>query len=559
MNWRQTWAAAKEAFWVCRHWAGILIGLVGVYLTNQHVQPWVLDDAYITFCYAENFAAGKGLVWNAGEYVEGITSLLWTLMLGAANYLGCDTTHASRVLGILFAMGTVMLLGHAHLFLRGLPRNVSAMAAALAGLWPPFGAWAQSGMEVPVAAFWCVLAFLLYFRWRMGAKSVLLPVATAVVCGLAFLTRPEAGLLFGAIALELAWRERLAVFRRGFVFGFVFAAFVVGVTVWRWYYYHDYVPNTFHAKVGASQAQLWRGLSYLHYFSMASPAILVPLLAGLVLLGRDTTWNWARGGLGLFLVLHTLYVIGVGGDVMPAYRFFASVIPVAVLFIALSLEALAGHWSRAWLAVALVGAHAVYTVREDPALNFDDPVSRIGRLVGIFMKEHYPPGTLLATNSAGAIPYFSELPTIDMLGLCDRTIAYTKMPRMGSAPAGHEKANGKYVLSRQPAVIQFGSSFGQKDPRFFSDQEVARSPEFKKWYDLKVHEVKIGDEPPFRLTVFERRTEPKTEAELAEEQAAAQRAAESAAAKAKPAPKRAPAPKPAATPKVMHPGAPTQP
>ena len=60
MNGRQTWAAAKEALWVCRHWAGILIGLVGVYLTNQHVQPWVLDDAYITYRYAENFAAGKG-------------------------------------------------------------------------------------------------------------------------------------------------------------------------------------------------------------------------------------------------------------------------------------------------------------------------------------------------------------------------------------------------------------------------------------------------------------------------------------------------------------------
>ena len=35
----------------------------------------LVDDAYISFRYSHNLAAGDGLVFNPGEYVEGYTSL----------------------------------------------------------------------------------------------------------------------------------------------------------------------------------------------------------------------------------------------------------------------------------------------------------------------------------------------------------------------------------------------------------------------------------------------------------------------------------------------------
>src|SRR5215212_3588570 len=41
----------------------------------------VMDDAYISFRYAYNLVEGHGLVFNEGEYVEGYTSLLWTLLM----------------------------------------------------------------------------------------------------------------------------------------------------------------------------------------------------------------------------------------------------------------------------------------------------------------------------------------------------------------------------------------------------------------------------------------------------------------------------------------------
>ena len=49
---------------------------------------WLSDDAFISFRYARNLHDGLGLVFNAGEYVEGYTNLLWTLAMAAVLHLG---------------------------------------------------------------------------------------------------------------------------------------------------------------------------------------------------------------------------------------------------------------------------------------------------------------------------------------------------------------------------------------------------------------------------------------------------------------------------------------
>src|SRR6185503_6975999 len=65
------------------------------------LRPLTLDDAYITFRYARHLAEGYGLgAWNhTGEHVEGYSSLLWTLLLGAATWAGADVRIASKVFG----------------------------------------------------------------------------------------------------------------------------------------------------------------------------------------------------------------------------------------------------------------------------------------------------------------------------------------------------------------------------------------------------------------------------------------------------------------------------
>jgi arabinofuranosyltransferase len=68
----------------------------------------LFDDAMISMRYAWNFAHGHGLVWNAGEYVEGYTNLLMTLLMAAASFF-LEKRYAVlfiQLSGIFFMLGT---------------------------------------------------------------------------------------------------------------------------------------------------------------------------------------------------------------------------------------------------------------------------------------------------------------------------------------------------------------------------------------------------------------------------------------------------------------------
>ena len=65
-----------------RIWLGLLLVLaaaVRVYVEQS--TGFQFDDAWITYRYAENLAAGNGFVYNPGEYVEGSTAPLLVVLL----------------------------------------------------------------------------------------------------------------------------------------------------------------------------------------------------------------------------------------------------------------------------------------------------------------------------------------------------------------------------------------------------------------------------------------------------------------------------------------------
>ena len=66
-----------------------------------------VDDAFISFRYAENLVAGNGLVFNPGERVEGYTNFLWVVLIAPFLALGVDPELAARVLGLLAAVGAL--------------------------------------------------------------------------------------------------------------------------------------------------------------------------------------------------------------------------------------------------------------------------------------------------------------------------------------------------------------------------------------------------------------------------------------------------------------------
>lgn len=463
------------------------------------VKGWMLDDGFISFRYALHWAQGLGPVYNPGETpVEGYTNFLWVALLALGARLGGDIVTLARTFGALTGLLTLILLFGARRFVRGLDRDVPLIATLFLVTFCLYHPWPTSGMETSLFGLLLTFSLLLHFSTLGDAPSRFKLLGLGVSLALTVMTRPEGILVAGLVLADQALESLL---KRRFQVMIVLAAFLALFLpwfLWRWHYYGALLPNTFYAKVGTTSAQVRRGLKY---FKEASGPIR-PLLfaAALAVLAQ---WSWLRRYaryflLPLLLVLYTIYIILVGGDGLPGYRFFAPLAAPLCLLAAMgvcripvSRRALAGIT----LFVMGINLYYTYTDRETfQTVKAGDYVQEKGTIVGKWLLEHAPEGTVIATNTAGTIPYYSQLRTIDMLGLNDRHIARREMQFMGYGFAGHEKGDGAYVLERRPDIIQFSSASGSERPSvdFYGDNEIYRSAIFKEHYQLRTYTMYDG-------------------------------------------------------------------
>jgi hypothetical protein len=136
----------------------------------------------------------------------------------------------------------------------------------------------------------------------------------------------------------------------------------------------------------------------------------------------------------------------------------------------------------------VLGISLIYGYVADPGLylqaqSWRDAFS-IRKDAGMYLHNNFPKDTVVALNPAGIIPYYSELETIDMLGLNDIHIAH-QGKRDYSLWYAHQAGDGAYVLSRKPDIIIFtGRTLSAEPGEFISDREIWDSTEFKSDYKL---------------------------------------------------------------------------
>lgn len=95
--------------------------------------------------------------------------------------------------------------------------------------------------------------------------------------------------------------------------------------------------------------------------------------------------------------------------------------------------------------------------------------------LGETLKSTFPENTLIAVTAAGCIPYSSELPTIDMLGLNDYYTPRHPPKNFGTGMLAHELGDANYVLGRNPDVIIYHMG---AVPRFNVGDQMKTNPVF---------------------------------------------------------------------------------
>ena len=422
---------------------------------------FVADDTFIGLRYVRHLLAGNGFVYNVGERVEGYSNLGWLLALLPFGAMGADLVVVSRWLGFACGLATVALAVRVAGDLA--PTATAAWARWTAGLFVavsvPFASWSTAGMETPLFALLAVGIAAAAMNERFGA------LAAGALAGAAALTRPE-GVLLGPIAIAFAACQAGPSnrSRRAIATATPWAVLVISQLAFRQLYYGEWVPNTFHAKVGDFSVQLLtRGLDYIVLFARENGALAL-FLAPLIAAGwrRDVAW-WR-----VFALLWTLVVciVLVGGDGLPMYRFAAHVVPLWAVLAGVLVADLAQLRGLATRVVASVsaGVAVVLSALGPP----EDSIQRalyvaqksyevpVWTAAGKWLREASRPGDSVACVPIGAIGWYSELPLIDMLGLTDAHIARVDAPT-GTGFAGHEKHDGPYVLSREPTFLLLGN------------------------------------------------------------------------------------------------------
>ncbi|MFO0837856.1 MAG: hypothetical protein U1D55_04970 [Phycisphaerae bacterium] len=474
---RATWTRADMR--VIAGLAILHIGLAFLFVLNQApgtdaaLRGFPLDDAWIHMVYGRAIAEYGWPTYNPGTPEAGFTSPLWAIVCAVAHWLALASPLTAvawlkvlgTISGALASVGAYRLTrllavpashvpplpggrGSDRLAFGRIGFAASLLAAALTATTPVLAFSQVAGMEVNLAAA-CAL-------WAICALAADRPLASGVWLAAAILTRPELAVLHvlalafalgkhGAdgVAGESPLRRAMKLFGPTALAGALWATYCVSVS-------GRPLPNTFYAKFATYPAGLttvltemilplpavrYVGGALLYFFGA------VRLLPGAASANRVTlTFPWA------FLAALVL-TRGIPPGAADAYyftRYFAPALPLLCVPMGVGLSILAGgdnfqfvrntsarRFVAAVLALAALGGapQALKTSADLFAWNCQN-IEEVQVQLGHWVAQNTPPDTKIVVNDAGALRYFSQRVTIDLLGLNFHSLALDPRRRL---------------------------------------------------------------------------------------------------------------------------------
>ncbi|HEY7785893.1 MAG TPA: hypothetical protein VIB00_14270 [Pyrinomonadaceae bacterium] len=526
--------------------------LITIFIVHSLSVSYSSDDGYIALQYVKNLLQGNGIVYNPGERVEGYNDFLWIILVAGVSWIlrQTDLLFVAEVLGISFGALTVLLVCRFSRMVRPELGVFTFLAGAFVAVHSGLAAWSTGGLETTLYAFIILAAAYSYvYHLRTGKNGYAVPILFA----LAVLTRPDAALLFGVTILHFALYKR---FNGGrllnpviFKWILVFLAIFLPYYLWRFNYYGYPLPNTFYVKLGGSGLGKYeRGVRYLlEYLKFYGFFVFIPPL---LLLLRRKRKVWVDY-FALLVGVYSLYLISVGGDGLAFFRFVAYIAPLIYLLVqegfadlyerlrSTSLKPLAVNVALACCILVSLGftmRQTVFPMIFETRMRWYEPHSQISfpgnqdhsylwfdnyfvdrqAIAAKWLEENAHPGAVVASTPAGSIAYhLTDKKVVDMLGLNDVHIAHTKSDSLGFGRAGHEKGDGKYVLSRSPdyilmgnvAVLPFPLDKNSMAEKLIlkSEHELWDDPEFHNKYELQC--VRLADSGLFQYFTFFKKKE----------------------------------------------------
>jgi hypothetical protein len=407
-----------------------------------------------------------------------------------------DAVLAVQVVGLVFVLVNAFLItsiaGHLVSGHERYRRLFLVFAFLCALSYYPLVYWTLMGMETGLLAVLLslsVLAALRYAAYRRPAQGVLLSVSL----GLAFLTRPDTLVLavpifvYAFFAARKSERSPSLYYLLAMVG--LYASFVGGQELFRWYYYGEWLPNTYTLKVSSIplSSRIENGIKFVTPFLKEVSALLIVVGAGLVFaFRRDKLFL-----VSIFVAL-VCYQVWAGGDVSINWRLLSPAVPIMLvlgvhgIFLALQHHVSAGSVERGYLLytpsslrrhvpgflacllvlVMLLSVNLRFLPEIAMLRDFTDVRVNEERVnIALAIERFTKPDATVGVFDAGTIPYYTGRPAIDFLGKADRRIArlapdpsgFPKMEFFGSKlnNPGHNKYDlGYSIIELRPTYVR---------------------------------------------------------------------------------------------------------
>jgi len=393
-----------------------------------------VDDAFITFRYAQNLIAGNGLVYNPGEWVLGTTTPLYAVLIAAIGSItgGIQAPYPEIAVVISAIADAISCLIIIRLS-TNLGYRRSGIAAALIWAAAPMSVtFAIGGMETSL--------FILLMMGTFYMHSNNQPVLAAFLGSLSLLTRPDALLFLLPLGLERAYRFFRS--RKQYLPLSEIASLLIPVIMWSvisLIYYGDPLPRSIAAKAVAYLLPPEAGIARLlqHYatpffshlvFGTLSIAIGMFLFPTLFIIGwrrivRERKFIWP---LAIYPILYLL-AFSIANPLI--FRWYlAPPLPMYFLGIFFGIEVLGRDLrSQLPLAICIVLAFGFtlngWTLHPDHGPDKPAPkmayikLEEVYRQVAYDLRGQISEEQILAAGDIGVLGYYTGARILDTVGL----------------------------------------------------------------------------------------------------------------------------------------------
>ena len=485
-----------------KKWIPILLVLL-VLAARFIPGPRTIDDAYITFRYARNILAGQGFVFNPGERVLGTTTPFFTIsMVALASFTGGVNAPFPWLALILNSAADALTV--IILWQLGKQINLESAGIAAGVLWAvaPFSvSFAIGGMETSVYIFLLLASVYAYLNQKRAL--------TTLFAALAILTRPDALILVGPLALDrlvrAIWCKEKITFREVAAFFIPIAAWAVFATL----FFGSPIPHSIQAKLAVyrldKHAALIRLIQHyanlLHQYNYAgSIGTMIGMVVFPTLYIFGTLHTWRKEKRLLVLMLYPwLYFLTFAipnpllfrwylTPPLPAYFLFCLVGLLVILQRILKITDVAQtvFWKQVLLVTLLIVlpfASLISAWQIHPSHGPDRPAPEMAwfelellyRKAAEELKPIIQPGQVLAAGDVGVLGFVTDAYILDTVGLNSaQTLDYYPIP--ADQYVTNYAIPTQLILQEQPDWIVILEVYGRKT--FLAD------PEFHKLYQL---------------------------------------------------------------------------